>query len=198
MNASQSTSVGPYVTVHAPEAPNAPTAHGILVADDTVLAPYPPRELMAAGTRLTAVIAPADGDHGEAESIEITQARLVCLADGKASAATAALTLAAPSALRRKVPLYSRAQLGDVLSRADGDLWAAFALLGYRVPDGDVRGPRDHEPWWADGDHVPAGLAGLAGIGALVSATLDEFAANTCELCHCCVPDPDPDAPERT
>ncbi|MCD7443068.1 hypothetical protein [Streptomyces lincolnensis] len=186
MTTPQSSVDGPLVTIQTADIP---AVHGVLVADETVFVPHPPPALVTA-SKLNALIKPGTDDGTRAESIDVTDVRVMGLDDGETRASLAVLTLAEPSALRRKVPQYSAAQLGDAIANHAGDLWAALASLGYEVPTG---ASRDSAP------ESSADLRTFAGPGASAVETHDSieaFADRGCLYCGCCLP-PKPPADGR-
>lgn len=173
---SESSTDWPLVTVRSDDAS---TASGVLVADDVVFVPHPPAHLLTA-SKLNVVITSGSADGPRNESTGVTDVRLLGLDDGKVRACLAVLTLAEPSALRRKVPQYSAAKLGEAITDHEGDLWAALSSLGYGVP---AVASRDGVP-----ESVPAlrSFAGQEGKAAEMHDSIATFADSGCNACGCC------------
>ncbi|CAL9406216.1 hypothetical protein SUDANB105_01556 [Streptomyces sp. enrichment culture] len=166
----QSPPAGPQVTVRSAGVPAVP---GVLVADDVVFVPHPPRGLVSAEL-LTAEIAPGTDGGAAAESLDVGGVRLLCLDDGRIRAVLAVLTLTKPSTLRRKVPQYTAARLEAAVAEHGGDLWAALGSLGYGVPAG-ARRDSDAE----SGPDLRA-FTGLSGTPVEMYDSVGTFAESGC------------------
>ncbi|MEV0643091.1 hypothetical protein AB0I77_50990 [Streptomyces sp. NPDC050619] len=184
INKRQPSADGPLVTIQSADAS---AAHGVLVADDIVFVPQPPARLLTA-PKLNAVIRPGSAGSAPGESIAVTDVRLLGLDDGKIRASVAVITLAEPSTLRRKVPQYSAARLGEAITAHGGDLWAALGSLGYGVP---VDAGREGAPEsWPDF----RAFAGPGETAVEMHDSIAAFANSGCLTCGCCLDLP-PKAP---
>ncbi|MFD0319269.1 hypothetical protein [Streptomyces flavalbus] len=182
---SQSSTGWPLVTVQSEDA--LATAAGVLVADDVVFVPHPPARLLTS-PKFNVVITSGSTDGKPQEFLGVTDVRLLGLDDGEVQAVLAAFTLAAPSALRRKVPRYSAAELGEAVTRHGGDLWAALASLGYQVPvDADRQATPDAWPTFR-------ALADEGARAVDLHDSVASFASSGCNACGCCLPQHQPPA----
>ncbi|GAA4869055.1 hypothetical protein [Kitasatospora terrestris] len=149
------------VTVHltGSDGPqDAPLAHGFLVDARAVLVPDPPETAADPFQRYTVRIV-RDGEEG-AERLPVAGLRLAALSRDAIRTSAAVLTLAEDSRYGGSVARSTPAALTESLLHHHGDLWAAYAALGYPVahPPGHatmVGAAEEH--WWLESAVEEAG-----------------------------------------
>ncbi|MEU3572702.1 hypothetical protein AB0E96_30405 [Kitasatospora sp. NPDC036755] len=124
-------------------------ADGLLLSPRTVLVPDPPPAVGDPWQSLAVRITEDPGPDGGAEALRVAGISLAAFTDDGFRAAASFLTLRAPSQLPTGEVEFTRDQLVAAIRDHHGDLWAAYAALGY-----PVRSPAEHatavEPWWSD------------------------------------------------
>ncbi|MER7753266.1 hypothetical protein [Kitasatospora sp. NPDC097643] len=123
-------------------------ASGFLTGPTTVLVPDPPRMLADPWARYAVRIAAG----GDVESVRVAGVSLAAAAVDGIRTAAAVLALVGPSRHAGDAAVaITLDALTDSLRRHRGDLWAAYAELGYPVapPAGSAPSPADLAPaWW--------------------------------------------------
>ncbi|MGV9267311.1 hypothetical protein ACWDRR_21920 [Kitasatospora sp. NPDC003701] len=151
------------VAVHQAGAGGGPgpeMAHGFLLSTQTVMVPQPPEALASPWQRLVVRItlspdpsaAPAPDTTPETipdptpETIKVAGLALSAVDTDGVTAAAALLTLNKPSRHTDALREHSRRDLTRALHTHGGDLWAAYADLGYPI----ARPPALVQPatWW--------------------------------------------------
>ncbi|MFJ9951848.1 hypothetical protein [Kitasatospora sp. NPDC091207] len=139
------------VAVHQAGAGGGPgpeVAHGFLLSVQTVLVPQPPETLSNPWQRLVVRITqnPDPAPEPAGETINVAGLALSAVATDGVTAAAALLTLNKPSRHTDALREHSRRDLTAALHTHGGDLWAAYADLGYPI----ARPPALVAPdtWW--------------------------------------------------
>lgn len=147
-----SPTVGATVHLVEPDGSAGPAlAHGFLAGPSTVLVPDPPKTIGDPWQRYLVEIGP-NGDGGASETVRVAGISLAATSAEGIRTAAAVLALVGPSrhadqaAVRTTLPA-----LADSLRRHQGDLWSAYAGLGFPVTAPAV--PADGsaaaaEAWW--------------------------------------------------
>ncbi|MBP0452732.1 hypothetical protein J5Y04_24770 [Kitasatospora sp. RG8] len=142
-------SVGATVLLREPGGrPGDILAHGFLTGTTTVLVPDPPVVLGDPWRRFLVRISQSPDPGGGAETIPAAGLNLAALVVDGIRASAAVLPLVRPSRHTEAAPDITRDGLTESVLRHRGDLWAAYADLGYpvaRPPDALAPPP---EAWW--------------------------------------------------
>ncbi|MET8540956.1 hypothetical protein ABZW03_09910 [Kitasatospora sp. NPDC004799] len=143
--------VGATVHLRAPHKKVGETiANGFLNSAATVLVPDPPELLGDPWHRFVVRISRTPDPGGGVETILVSGLNLAALSADHVKAVAAVLPLAKASRHTEAVPDINADDLAASVRRHDGDLWAAYADLGYPVERPIDQFPPPPADWWLD------------------------------------------------
>ncbi|WP_441248035.1 hypothetical protein [Kitasatospora sp. McL0602] len=121
-------------------------AQGFLASLQSVMVPLPTQLLADPWPRLVVRIVQDPDLDGGPETIAVSGISLSALDGDGLTSAFALLTLTGPSRHTDAVPPTTRRALTDSVRRNEGDLWNAYAELGFPITRPDGLPPVD--TWW--------------------------------------------------